>query len=68
MHHARRNEEDIARSEAVPLSPIAEPTGAFHHDVRLVPGVGRLGIVPPRCVELDGKRAVAKQLDEPLAT
>ena len=66
MLHAGRHEEQVARREAMPVGPIAEASGTFDDDVDLVPGVGFLGIVLPRGVELDAQGAMPEELDVPL--
>ena len=66
MHHARGNEEDVTRAEAMPLVAVPEVTGPLSHHVHLVAGVGRLGIASTGGVELDAQRPVPEELDETL--
>jgi hypothetical protein len=62
----RGNEENVAGPEALALGTIPEVTGASNHGIHFIPRMGRLGIVPPRSVELDTQSAVLEELDEPL--
>ena len=66
MHHSGRDQQEIARAEAASRAPAEELSPAFDHHINLITIVRRLGIVIPRCIELDVERSVVQQLDETL--
>jgi hypothetical protein len=66
VDHARWHEENVSHPKAMPLVAVPKPAGALGHYVHLVAGVGGLGIVLARGIELDGERAMAEQLHKPL--
>ena len=68
MGDTRGDEEDVARPEGVALRSVAELASSREHDVHLVAGVRRLGVVhTPRGIQLDAQGAVAEELGEALA-
>src|SRR5688572_18961972 len=60
------DEEHVARPETMPLGPVPELATPSDNRIHLITRVGRLGIVPAWCIELDAQSAVLEELDEPL--
>ena len=67
MLDAGWNEDEISGGERPAARSVVKDPGSDCDDVELVPGVGSLGIVPPRGIELYLQAPVGKQRGEALS-
>lgn len=64
MGTARRHKEKVAWRDVHALGSVIENPCSAGHDVHFIARVRRLGVNAFRCIQLDRKRSMGKQLSE----
>jgi hypothetical protein len=67
MFHARRDEQDVTRTERMAHQTIGELPASRNDDIQFVASMGSLGVAAPRSIEVDLEAPSFEGQDESLA-